>query len=419
MTRQVWLSFHPTDLPPRTYAGAIEVRDTAGVKAAIPIRLQIYPLHFPDQTTLLVGGWSYTNEEDERDITPQNRLAVIAHLQERFVNAPWATKSALGDGSYNAAGEMTEPPGTTNFDQWVALWPNAKIYMVYKRIHESFAGATVGTQRFNTQVGNWARFWAEHMRELGLSASQLGILLLDEPSTQEQYDRISAWANAIKATAPELVIWQSSNPKSDNSSLRTMMASVDVLCTSRKRYLTRPQWYQDLFFDQQDQGRELCFYNTEAPIRRLDPFSYYLLQSWHSFKIGAKGSAFWAFGDNSGVSSWNEYPFTAGRSYSPLYLDDAGVTASKYMEAIREGSEDYEYLVMLRAHAEELEKRGAEAELAIAQELLETAADRVLIGEDGTNYSWDQEKDRSLADQVRVEILKVLAGSGSTLTGGQ
>jgi hypothetical protein len=401
MTRQVWLSFHPTGLTPGTHVGTIVVHDGAEVRAAIPIRLRVYPLRFPDQTTLLVGGWSYTNEEDKYDITPQNRLAVIAHLQEGFVNAPWATEIALDDGTYNAAGEMTSPPNTTNLDQWVALWPNAKRYMVFERVKESFAGSAVGTELFNIKVGNWARFWADHMRELGLSASQLGILLVDEPSTQEQHDRITAWANAIEVAEPELVIWEDPLPESNSNSLQTMMASVDVLCIDRRRYTTEPQWYRDLFLDQQDQGKELGFYNAYGPIHRFDPYSYYLLQAWHSFKIGAKGSAFWAFGDTGGVSSWNEYPFTRHGSWSPLYLDGTSVTASKYMEAIRESVEDYEYLVMLRSHVEETGS-------AVAQELLATAADRVLEGENEANYLWEEEKDRSVADQVRIEILEVL-----------
>ena len=416
MTRQVWLSFHPIDLAPGTHAGTIEVRDGAGLKAAIPIRLRIYPLRFPDQTTMLMGGWSYTNEGERYDITPQNRLAVIAHLQEGFVNSPWATKLALDDGTYNAAGELTNPPDTTSFDQWVALWPDAERYMVFARVNESFAGSTVGTQLFSIKVGNWARFWADHMRQLGFSASQLGILLVDEPSTREQYNRITAWTNAIKAAEPELIIWEDPLPRSNSNSLQTMMASVDVLCIARGMYVTEPQWYRDLFLEQQERGRELCFYNSGGPIRRWDPFSYYLLQAWHSFGIGAKGSAFWAFGDNGGVSSWNEYPFTGRLAYSPLYLDDTSVTTSKHMEAIREGIEDYEYLTMLRAHVAELEDQGAEAELAVAQELLVTAADRVLIAEKGANWLWDAEKDRSLADQVRVEILKVLTSPIAEVT---
>lgn len=419
MTRQVWLSFHPTDLTPGTYVGAVEVRDEAVARATIPIQLKIYPIRFPDQTTLLVGGWSYTNEEGKYDITPQNRLAVIAHLREHFVNAPWATKAALDDGTYDTAGVMTKEPDTKNFDQWVTLWPNAKRYMVFKNVKEVFAGSEGGTRLFNTKVGNWARFWAEHMRKLGLSAGQLGILLVDEPSTEEQYNCITAWARAIKAAAPELVIWEDPLPDHGSFGLQTMMASVDVLSISRREYLSGPQWYRDLFLEQREQGRELGLDNGDGSSRRRDPFSYYLLQAWHAFKIGGKGSAFWAFGDNSGVSSWNEYPLTSGLPYSPLYLDDMSVTASKQMEAIREGSEDYEYLVMLRGLVQELEKRGAKAELAIAQELLQSAADRVLTGENGANYFWDQEKDRSLADQVRVEILNVLTSSRGTLTEGQ
>lgn len=419
MTRQVWLGFHPTGFGPGMYAAKVEIRDEAGIRAILPIRLQIYPLRFPDQTTLLVGGWSYTNQEDKYDITPQNRLAVIAHLQEHYVNAPWATKLALGSGTYDETGEMVEPPDTTNFDQWVALWPNAKMYMVFSAVKESFAGAESGTPLFNARVGNWARFWAEHMGELGLSASQLGILLVDEPATEEEYDRVTAWAKAIKAAAPDLVIWEDPLPTRNSPSLQAMMANVDVLCAKRRTYLTEPKWYQDLFLDQRSAGRELCFFDSDGPTPRLDPYSYYLLQGWHSFEIGAKGSAFWAFGDNGGASSWNVYPPTVGQPYTPLYLDDTSVTGSKYMEAIREGIEDYEYLIMLRTYVEELKKRGAMVELASAQELLESAADRVLASEAGATHYWDQEKDRSQADQVRVEILEMLAGSGSGDTSGK
>ena len=419
MTRQVWLGFHPTGLEPGNYTGTVEVRDETGIRAALPIRLRIYPLRFPDQTTLLTGGWSYTNEEDKYSITPQNRRAVIAQLQEHFVNAPWATKLALDDGAYDETGEMVEAPDTTNLDEWIALWPNAKMYMVFSSVKESFAGSEIGTPLFREKVGNWAHFWAEHMDAFGLSASQLGILLVDEPATRAEYDRTTTWAKAITAAAPDLVIWEDPLPKRDSPSLQAMMANVDVLCAKRRTYLTEAKWYQDLFLDQRSAGRDLCFFDSDGPVRRLDPYSYYLLQGWHSFEIGAKGSAFWAFGDNGGVSSWNEYPPTVGQPYTPLYLDDASVTGSKYMEAIREGIEDYEYLIMLRTYVEELKERGVTVELASAQELLESAADRVLASETGATHYWDQEKDRSQADQVRVEILEMLAGSGSGDTSGK
>ena len=79
------------------------------------------------------------------------------------------------------------------------------------------------------------------------------------------------------------------------------------------------------------------------------------------------------------------------------------------MEAIREGVEDFEYLTMLQARVAELEAKGVAAEkLAAAKELLATGPDRIMAMEDGANYRWDEEKDRSIADTVRIEVLTAL-----------
>ena len=77
------------------------------------------------------------------------------------------------------------------------------------------------------------------------------------------------------------------------------------------------------------------------------------------------------------------------------------------MEAIREGVQDYEYLVMLR---EAITAAGARRDAAAvrAEKLLATACDRVLAGETRDNYRWDEEKDRSVADRVRIEVLETL-----------
>jgi len=109
------------------------------------------------------------------------------------------------------------------------------------------------------------------------------------------------------------------------------------------------------------------------------------------------------------VSCWNEYPATGNGPYCPSYIDDTSVTPAKYIEAIREGVQDYEYLVMLRARVEELERKGVTAgKLAAAKELLATGPDRVMAMEQGANYRWDEPKDRTIADQVRVEVLETL-----------
>jgi hypothetical protein len=140
----------------------------------------------------------------------------------------------------------------------------------------------------------------------------------------------------------------------------------------------------------------------------LDPYSYYRLQAWQCWQVGGTGSFFWALGDNSGSSSWNEYFAKAG-PFTPLFLDEATVTAGKHMEALRESAEDYEYFVMLRAAVQKARAAArADAAVAAAEQLLRTAADEVLAADGAATLRWHEPKDRTLADRARERILHAL-----------
>jgi len=414
MTRQVWLGFHPTDIKAGVHEGRVVLDDGSGEGRSAPIRLQVFPLRFPDETTLCLGGWSYTNAESVYGVTPRNRDLVIQHLREHRVNAPWATSASLPVGTYDADGNLTGKPDTRNFDEWVARWRGAKRYMVfvalgdYGSVRSSFAGSPISTALFRRKVANWIRFWAQHLRDLGPKASQLGLLLVDEPHEKQQYDVITAWAKVIQETEPEVILWEDAVPREHETCLE-MMSCVDVLVPNRRQWLTGDEAFRELFLRQQREGRELGLYSCDGPARCFDPFSYYLLQHWHCFEIGAKWSGFWAFGDSGGASCWNEYLAEGNGPYCPIYLDETSVTGAKYMEAIREGVQDYEYLVTLRDRVAELERAGrAHPALSRAKALLAGACQRVLKGERGANYRWDEDKDRGVADAVRAEILDVL-----------
>jgi len=418
MTRQVWFSFHPTDVAPGTYGGRVLLDDGSGRRLPVPLTLRIAPLRFPHETTLRLGGWSYTNEERMYGVTPRNREALVKLLREHHVNAPWATRSALPDGKYDGEGTMIATPDTANFDAWVKLWPGARQYMVfvgvgdYGSVRGAFAGSEAGTPLFAKKVGAWTRFWADHLRKTGLKPGQLGLLLVDEPNRKEQYDATVAWTKAIKAAEPKVLVWVDAMPQ-ELDTCREMLAAVDVLVPNRAAWVEKDDAYRKLFLDQRAAGRQLGFYSCSGPARCFDPYSYYLLQQWHVFAIGGRWAGFWAFGDNGAVSCWNEYVAKGNGPYCPLYLDEASVTTAKYLEAVREGVQDYEYLVMLRDRIGELERtRPDHPRLAEAKKLLATAPDRVLKAEGATEFRWDAARDRTLADCVRVEILDMLTALG-------
>lgn len=189
-----------------------------------------------------------------------------------------------------------------------------------------------------------------------------------------------------------------------------MLEACDIIAPYRGQYLSNLKgWLPGLYEEMRQKGKDISFYNADGPARTFDPYSYYLLQEWHLFANGGSGSCFWAYSDDGGVNNWNEYPAKTNGPYCPYYLDDTSITSAKYMEAIREGAQDYEYLTMLSQRVAELEKKGvAPAKLAKAKTLLVEGPKRVLAEETGRIYRWDEPKHRDVQDQVRVEVLQAL-----------
>ena len=412
MSRQLWLSFSKPEVEPGSHEARLTVTDSAGVETTVPLRLRVCDLDFPERITLRLGCWDYTDGDGIRGVTPENRLALVAYLREHLVNTPWATTAAMPFGEYDEEGNLVEEPDTTRFDEWVSHWPGAEYYMVFNglgyRSHTqaAFAGSKGGTAEFERKIGNWIRFWAQHMRDLGLSAKQLGLLVFDEPCAKQHYDVITTYARAIRAAEPEVTLWVDPQPW-DNETCLEMMSEMDVLVPNRTQWLRSKAWLPEMFAEQRRLGRELGFYSCDGPARKFDPFSYYLLQQWHCFAIGANWATFWSAGDLADTDVWNEYASQTGGPFAPLYLDPTGVTGAKYMEAIREGAQDYEYLVMLRDAIGRAGDR-ADATVMRARGLLDTACDRVLAGETRENYRWYEKKDRGVADRVRIEVLEAL-----------
>lgn len=407
MTRQVWFEIDSSGLESGTWEGSVEIASVAGGRQSVPLQVTVHPLTMPDEKTLRVGGWSYTDGTTHRGLTPENTDLLIEHLRERGVNTPWGLSATLPAGSFDAEGVMVTEPDTARFDRWVAKWPGSTMYLVFASVGQRFAGATMGTELFDRQVGQWAEFWSGHMTELGLRPDQLGVLLVDEPRSAEQYETIAAWARAIKAGAPEMVIWEDPFHIDDTELMREVLALTDIICPMRRHYIGDRDW-QEIIREEKDRGTELWFYSCSGPARAFGPYEYYLAQAWHAYSIGAIGSQFWAFADTGGTNSWNDYTASRAGSYSPVYLDDTSVTAAKPMEAIRESQQDFEYLVMLASLVDERAAAGAaDAQLAAARRLLANGPARV-IGDNPEAYRWDVESDRTIQDRVRREILQEL-----------
>ena len=411
LTRQIWFTFNPKNIPPGSHSGIVSV--TIGKQTqTIPLELNIYNIEFPDQPSLSLGMWDYT-DRCLRDITPDNRLAAIEDMRNHFVDTPWASRSTAPWPSrvIKKADGYEMEIDYANFEQWIELWEGSRYYAVFLNVGNTFGPrrAAMGTEEFRETVSLWAKLWGQHIRSMGLHPSQFLLLLVDEPKSQDEMDLIIAWAQAIKAGEKDFVIWE--DPALEPWSLDPGLFEVsDTLCPNLNHYYRAGEYCVEFYEEQRQKGKTLWFYQCAGPARLLDPYYYHRLLQWHAWVRGAVGVGFWAYGSAGGASSWNEYLATGSTSYTPLYIDQNSVTTGKHWEAIREGVEDYEYLKILKDLLDQLEASGKSGPIIEeAKTLLQEAPLRVIGTFTESLNRWENAKDRSVADRERIAILQAIA----------
>ena len=404
MTRQIWLSFHPVNTAPGNYIGKINIRDASGKKLEIPLNFQLFPVTFPERPSLHVGGWDYSNS-DSFGVTAKNRETFIAHLRERFVDSPWATSQVMPFGSFDDTGNVIKKPNAEFFDSWIARWPDASRYCIFLAVGDSLSGSMVNSEVFAIKVKSWIDFWVEHAISKRIKPEQLFLLLVDEPHENQQDKIIIAWAKAIHAAQPQVMVWENPIYSKPENALPGMMSSVNVLSPNRVQLLSEGDHFVNFYQKQKAGGRHLDLYNGKGPMFSLDPYSYIRLQAWTCWEMGAESTLFWSFSDTGGGNPWKPY-ISSGINYSPIFLTPDSVTPGKHMEALRESVEDFEYFVMLRDAISKADP--VNSSLPKAKELLKTGASRVLNAKNVNQLNWSNDKDRWIAENVRIEILEAL-----------
>jgi hypothetical protein len=412
MTRQVWFEFHPPrDAAAGDFHGKVEI---TGADKAAAIALRVLNVEFPAHPTLHVGGWDYTDTDGLYGLTPENVAPLVAMLRQRGVDTPWASSAVWPFGKYDAGGHRTAEPSTDSFDRWIKRWPDAARYAVFAYIKPEIGGFKQGSAGYDAALGQWVTFWVNHAASKGIDVDRLLLLLVDEPRNHKDDQLTIDASRAIKAAQPAMRIWTDPVYPDPADALPDFWKAVDIITPLRPRLNAGGEKAMAFYQARQREGHALELYSCSGPSTRLDPYTYYRLQAWQCFQMGAQGSHFWAFGSVGRGGSWNEY-LNSTITYTPVFLSRDSVTLAKPMMAIQEGREDYESLAMLRRAISGL--RGADADSTQAQaarRLLEGACRRVLGGsgalvmENGRNMSAQARCDRSMADEVIAEIGRMI-----------
>jgi hypothetical protein len=413
MTTQLWISCRPRFVKPGVHHGTLTVGFVSGRTAVIPFKLTVSALQFPEKLRLKTSGWDYTDLKESAKpfnaITNLNRQALVSMLQDYAVNTTWATAKVMPPYQYGDKIPYGHPPSTTLFDEWVGLWPKADLYLIYLRPFRSFGDIQPDRPNFKTAMKDWGGFWVAHIREMGLDPNKFAICIIDEPNTSEQFRLVSSWANAIKQAAPEFGIFENPHFQGTIGEIEAL-SDVDILAAHRRYWLRNGNGFRSSFGRLLQSDCQFWFYSPDRHPRSLDPYTYYLGQAWHAFHENATGSAFWSFSDMQQTPTWNEYAADENGPFSPLFIAHGKVTRSKFMEAVREGAQDFEYLCLLQDAISTLENaKAASVGLSSAKQTLARACGRVLKEMHADDYyTWNVRRDRHTADRVRLDLLRHL-----------
>jgi hypothetical protein len=398
-TRKLWLTVDSAKIPSGKYTSTLLVD-----KTKVPLRLTVSKLAM-QRPRMSLTMWDNSDSKSlasvaSRGITPSNKAAALAMMKSHFVDAPWADRPILPwpkAEDFDAQNKLQRPLDFSVLDQWMAEWPQARVFFVFVNVHENeaFGGAAPGSDQFNARLGEYAGVLAAHMKAKGMKPAQLSLLLLDEPGGRGDWqdDLIATWAQPIKTGAPELglnsdPVWRRPDLQKNQQAITLM----DILIANTQTYYAGPQEVHDYFQQQRDGGRELWLYSATGPVRLFNPQTYYRGQAWRVFSIGGKGMGFWAFCDIGGApTAWNDYQIPT--SFSPAFLDKTTVYNSIHWDSVREGVEDFEELAMLRDAIRDSKNAAFKTK---AQVVLDEAIKAVTATE--STQRWSQETNPALAD---------------------
>lgn len=420
LTTKVWCQVDGSALPPGNHRVVLTLR-SAGREMRVPLDVRIRPLPAAlvkaAGDKLSLGFWDYTDRQGAYAINPGNIPAAIALARDYGTDMPSGGPRLLpqpAESDFDKDHNLIKAPDYTELDEWVARWPNSHTYTVFLNWEKpTFAGTQMGTPAFEARVSAWGKALLNHLQKLQLRPSQMGLLLIDEPTTDEKDAILAGWLQAFKKGAPELTflndpVW----PDPTKSNHQDAMTLPAIICPNLQIFLQNKKVSEKYYGDLQAAGQSLWFYQCSAAARLTDPTRYFRYQAWWAFHYNADAIHYWALGDTGGaINSWNEY--TAGRrlAFTPAFIGPTELYKTVQLEAIRDGMQDHRTFTLLRAAAAASSNTTLKAQ---ATQLLSDLKLEELYGKTAQDYSWNTASGHDAPDRFREHTLELLDKLGKS-----
>ncbi len=397
VAKRIWLTFRTRgrDVPPGDYASTITVSVAGETVATVPVRLRVWPLRFPDDTTLHSNTWGYF---DEGPIVGHEADAA-RDLVEHYNTAMTVNHRYLPDPEADAEGNLA-PMDFSALSELIDLNPEVRLWLIWPGFEFGFQRmglAQVGGPAWENAFEQYVTGVRDFLATKGIDADHFAWYWIDEPGADAWHEVYIPCSRLVKQIDPAMLVWADPTGHMSREDIEAALPWVDFMCPSLG--LLTSLGGSDVFL----QTRLPSWMYVCASEKNMPPFGYYRWLSWKAFSYGLQGIGMWVYTDRNAMT-FSDY--VSGVSYAMVFAGEQGIIGSKRWDAWRQGIADYEYLAMLRRAADEARAAGRAAEAVARAEGILSEGVAEVVGEDPHS---GPPGGAEAADRLRVAILHCLA----------
>lgn len=396
VSKRFWLTFRTRgqEIEPGNYTSSVIFLEAGETVATVPIKLRVWPVRFPDETTLASNSWAYF---DEKTIVGHEEDAA-RDLLDHYNTALTVNHRYLPKPAPDAEGNLPQMD-FSKLSALIDLNPDTRMWLIWPGFEFGFD--RLGTSEFGGPV--WEKVFAQYVTQTrdflatkGIGTDQFAWYWIDEPSGAKWNDICIPASRMLKRVDPNMLVWSDPTRRVSREELEAGMSSVDILCPSLGHIVAR--------------GGSQMFLKTALPSwmyvcaseKNASPFGYYRWLSWKTWDYGLQGIGMWVYTDYR-ATTFSDY--VSGVSYAMAYGGTEGMIGSKRWDAWRQGIADYEYLHMLTGAVAEAKAAGRAPEAIARAEVILTDGVAEVIGDQpylGPPEGW------KAAERIRLEILQCI-----------
>jgi len=353
VNQPLWVDVYvPKAAAPGDYTGQITISSAGQRPVAVPVTLTVWDFELPETPTLRTnfGGLGRRLLTGHAGLKPDT--APYRALERSYAEAMAAHRICAPIPPYlrprvGPDGAVDAKESHAGLKEWIQ-----SLHLTSFRI-DLPDGDPAGKDRARA-TKYLQTMWA-YLKENGWEKLAY-VFVNDDPNNQKNYEEVRKLAKLIHEAAPGLKVLCTEQPVPQDPAWGTLVGSVDIWVP------LWPLFDEKSVVERQKAGEEVWSYTTfcqgkpgeDTPFWQLDfPLLNYRIPAWTSRRYGLTGLYYWTMVYWLEVDAWTN-PLTIKKQYNGegcLFYPgtEAGVdgpVASMRLKALRDGLEDYEYLVL-------------------------------------------------------------------------